>query len=234
MTPERLSEIRALSKIEVETFNSFTEERPSSGEMQAALREVLTFVDDLVRAEVVESAGPEVHHVGDGVALVMPGFEPIHHRVDERGNPIPGKVPDHGGIVRPSPFAEFDSLNPGDVVGAKGEEYTVVERDFPRDGVKIQTASGNEYLLYSEAWAGSFGWTLISRAVETGNELLEIPEPTPGKCKVCEREIPIGETAYFNQDGSATCHDCTPKQIPGGIFYSPEADVNRKAEDPKP
>lgn len=61
MKPERLAEIRALSEIEVQTFNSFTEERPSSGEMQAALREVLAYVDDL------GSLGVELNSVRDQV-----------------------------------------------------------------------------------------------------------------------------------------------------------------------
>ena len=173
MTPERLSEIRTLSEVEVETFNSFTEERPSSGEMQAALREVLAYVVEIAVA------------VADATRKAE----------------------------RPSPFAEFDSLNPGDVVGAKGEEYTVVERDFPKDGVRIQTESGNDYLLYSEAWAGPYGWKLISRAKETGHEALEIPAPEPGKCNICEREIPVGEAVYVERAGVVTCWQCATAEL---------------------
>lgn len=32
-------------------------------------------------------------------------------------------------------------------------------------------------------------------------------------CKICEREIPIGETVRFCLDGSVTCHDCATAEL---------------------
>lgn len=51
MTAERLAEIRALAAVEIATFSIFDEARPNAGTIQAALRDLLGYVDELVCAE---------------------------------------------------------------------------------------------------------------------------------------------------------------------------------------
>lgn len=177
MTPERLAEIRGIANTDYSVAHEevLADTFAGTSRLIDALRELVPEYDSAkVYADRRTVEISELEAQIAGLVAELNGAKGRAQQADERAQRAGRRVPTSEQRAR---LSEFDSLKPGDTVGAKGEEYTVGDRDLSRDPVTIWTTSGNEYLLYPETWLGPFGWTLISRATETGHEALEEEKP---------------------------------------------------------